>query len=161
MIRTATPGTKLTATDRRTLRRLRSLLAEQFVPPICKKIRGTRMRLRQEALDRGEKEAAREFTQERLAAKLHLTTKAYRAYETDREPGYLRRQEIARTLGLDPDYFEVAQSVDRDEEIQSLREELAGTRGEVAGLREDMSDLRRELSQSGQQSQRGGRRRAN
>lgn len=157
---TASAGTNLTATERRTLRRLRALLAEQFVPPICAQIRAARERLRQEALARGDREAAREFTQERIAQKIHLTTKAYRAYEEHREPKLHRRQEIARALGLDASYFESAAADSRQQEIALLREELAGTGAKVDRLATQLEEIRRELQQQAQPPAAAKRRRA-
>jgi len=128
-------------------------LTEQFAPPICARIRATRDRLRQEALDRGEKEKARQLTQQGIAERLHLSLGAYAAYEKTREPAYYRRREIAKVFGLAADYFD-APGESREEEFERLREELAGTRGEVAGLRQEVADLRRELSRRARQPRR-------
>lgn len=139
---TASAGTRLTATDRRTLRKLRALLVDQFVSPVCTRIREMRKQLRKEAIERGDKERAKQLTQEGMARAIHLTVKAYRQYEIDREPNYLRRRQIAEVLKLDPNFFE-AYVPDADE-MAVLRGELAGMRGEIDGLQRAVDQLRRE-----------------
>lgn len=144
---TSSAGTRLTATDRRTLRKLRALLVEQFVSPVCKRIRETREQLRKEARERGDSKRARELTQEGIARAIHVTVKAYRAYEDSREPNYLRRRQISEALGLDPDFFEAYVPNREAEDLAALRGELAGMRGEIAGLQRSVDQLRRAAGQ--------------
>lgn len=129
MLGTSSARTNAAATERRILLKLRAALAEQFAPPICARIKATRERLKHEAMEAGGREAAREFSQERVAQKLHLSLKAYRAYEKNREPHHQRRQDIARALGLDPDYFEVTVR-DADSERLSELERRAAEQAE-------------------------------
>jgi transcriptional regulator with XRE-family HTH domain len=148
LMSTSSTLTRKTATERRTLRRLRALLVEQFAPPVCARIRAKREAVRQEALARGDKDKARDYTQEGMARRLHLSLRAYRAYEKDREPSYSRRLAIARSLGLPSDYFETVKASPGIEEMESLRQELAAVRGEMAGLHSEVADLRKSLPAS-------------
>lgn len=137
-----------TATERRTLRRLRALLVEQFAPPICAQIKSKRKALRDDALARGNKDKARDLTQEGMARRLHLSLRAYRFYEKDREPSYTRRLQIAKALGLAADYFETVKNSPSTGEMEALRGELAAVRGEMAGLHSDLAELRKSLPAS-------------
>lgn len=134
---TSSARTERPQTQARILRRLRRYMAEQFAPPVCARIRATRERLKQEALEAGGREAAREFSQERVAQRVGLSLKAYRAYEAAREPQWARRREIARALGLDENYFEVGAEDQRVtrlagevEELRGLLERVLEARGE-------------------------------
>lgn len=108
-------------------------MAEQLEPPICRRIRATRERLKQEAEAEGGRAAASEFSQEKVAQRVGVSLKGYRAYERTREPGYARRRQIAAALGLDSEYFEG----DVATGLEDLRAELAALRGEVAQLRRE------------------------
>lgn len=110
---------------------LHDYMSQADLPPICAKIRETRVRLKEQALATGGREAASEFSQERVAQRLHITREAYRAYESYREPGFVRRQQIAKALGLEDDYFDPTE-VEEDrlravvqEELQEFRDQMA------------------------------------
>lgn len=99
-------------------------------PPICAWIRATRTELKEKAQAEGGQEAASFFSQEKVAARVGVSLKAYRFFEKTREPSYERRLAIARALGLKEDYFEAdGENEERMREI--VREELAGLRGDV------------------------------
>jgi transcriptional regulator with XRE-family HTH domain len=120
------------------LRKVRTLLAECMEgppPPICARIRETRERLKQEAQEQGGRGAATEYSQEQVAHRVGVSLKAYRAYETSREPNYQRRQAIARALGLSDDYFETERPED-DRLRQIVQEELGEVREAVERIEE-------------------------
>lgn len=90
------------------LRKLRTFLDEAMAeagrtPPICARIRATRDALK-DAQTTTERRSF--FSQEKVAQRVGVSLKAYRAWEKDREPNYERRRAIARALELDEDYFE-------------------------------------------------------
>ncbi len=117
-------------------------MADQFAPPVCARIRDTRLRLREEAKAEGGLEAARYFSQEEVARRLGLSLGGYRPYESTREPDYARRREIAtKGFGLDADYFEVTASESRG--IEDLRAEVAELRDEIAAMRAERRPGRR------------------
>lgn len=114
------------------LRSLRKLLSECMAdpPPICAWIRTTRVELRDKARAEGGQEAASYFSQEKVAQRVGVSLKAYRAFESFREPNYERRLAIARALGLKESYFEA--DGDREDRMREIvREELAGIRDDV------------------------------
>lgn len=123
--RTASPQTKL--------RSLRKLLNECMTtpPPICAWVRATRTELKDKAKAEGGQEAASYFSQEKVAARVGVSLKAYRAFEDYREPSYERRLAIARALGLREDYFEVGEA---GVEVAALQRRLAEEVDRLSGL---------------------------
>jgi transcriptional regulator with XRE-family HTH domain len=75
------------------------------VPAICVRIRKTRERLSDEWKAANPGQRGNPFTQERIAARMGLTTKSYGDYERGREPDLQRLREIALAFSLDEDYF--------------------------------------------------------
>lgn len=124
------------------LRKLRRLLVECMegsAPPICARIRETRERLKEDGKRRGGHAAAKEFSQEQVAHRVGVSLKAYRAYESTREPGYERRRAIARALGLNEDHFET----ERPEEErlrQIVQEELVDVREAVERIEKILAE---------------------
>lgn len=120
------------------VRKLRTFLDEQMaeaalIPPICGRIRATRDDLK----DR----YGNEYSQEKVAARTGVSLKAYRAYETFREPNYERRQAIARALNLDPDYFESGASLARvEEQYASLLDGLERVEDRLRSLEEERQE---------------------
>jgi transcriptional regulator with XRE-family HTH domain len=91
------------------------MAAAEETPPISRRIRETR----EHQFD----ENGRKLSQEKVAQRLGLSLKAYRAYETFREPNAQRLRQIARALGQPDDYF--AHSEITEEVRQVVREELS------------------------------------
>ena len=83
------------------VRKLRSFLLDLMeaaeVPAICARVR----RVRESITD----EEGKRLTQEKAAARVGVTAKAYRKWETTREPSSKRLREIALAFGLERDYF--------------------------------------------------------
>lgn len=143
-----TTSSTRTPSPQTTARSLRKLLIGymESPPPICAWIRGTRDRLKEEARIDGGATAATEFSQEAVARRIGVTLKAYRAWETNREPNRARRRQIARALGLEEDYFEATRQ-DEDllramvhEEVSELRAQM----GRIEKLLQGRARSRRE-----------------
>jgi transcriptional regulator with XRE-family HTH domain len=114
---TASTPTKSPQTKLRTLRRLLEETMTQAgqTPPICFRIRELRERLKDQQ--------GGEYSQEKVAQRVGVSLKAYRAYEDFREPNADKRRRIALALGQPEDYFEPHEVTEQVREV--VREELS------------------------------------
>ncbi len=98
-------------------------------PAICRRIRRLRDSLKEQF--------GSDFSQESVARRVGISLKAYRAYESFREPRGERLKQIAVALGQDEDYFSRA---DVTEEVrQVVREELRAVLASLARLEAALS----------------------
>lgn len=115
-------------------------MSEAAPPPICVRIRSTRIRLMEEARALKGPDAAREYTQENVAHRVGVTTFTYRSYEKQTEPNYRRRRQIAKAFGLAEEYFE-GDTEDAERIKKLFQAEFAGLRAELERLREEVRAL--------------------
>ena len=108
-------------------------MTDQVSPELCQEIRRTR-------------EQVVGISQEEAARRLGISLKAYRAYESFREPKLARLRQLAAAFGLEEDYF-IREATQTHRELPSeFLDEIASQHEEVVRRLDAQDEVLRTLT---------------